>query len=52
MLGGGSPLSEWFRREAVAKLWDQHQSGARDHRKKIWTLFCLAKAIQNTASVR
>jgi asparagine synthase (glutamine-hydrolysing) len=51
LLGEASPLCEWFHRNTVAELWDQHQSGARDHRKKLWTLFCLTTAVLNTNSV-
>jgi len=49
ILGAGSPLAEWFKRAAVERLWSEHQSGKRDHRKKLWTLFCLATAVRNTA---
>ena len=27
----------------------EHQAARRDHRKKLWTLFCLATAVRNTA---
>lgn len=50
LLGHSSPLGEWFRRETIEKLWAQHQSLTRDHRKKIWTLFCLSTALVNTNS--
>jgi asparagine synthase (glutamine-hydrolysing) len=49
ILGAGSPLGEWFERAPVERLWSEHQSGRRDHRKKLWTLFCLATAVGNTA---
>lgn len=48
ILGEASPLGDWFRRETIERLWREHQSGSRDHRKKIWTLFCLATAVENT----
>jgi asparagine synthase (glutamine-hydrolysing) len=48
ILGAASPLGDWFRRETIERLWREHQSGSRDHRKKIWTLFCLATAVENT----
>jgi asparagine synthase (glutamine-hydrolysing) len=51
LLGAASPLGEWFERAAVERLWTEHQSGARDHRKKLWSLFCLATAVANTATV-
>jgi asparagine synthase (glutamine-hydrolysing) len=52
ILGHSSPLREWFRRPVIERLWSEHQSCARDHRKRIWTLFCLAAAVVNTASDR
>ena len=51
LLGTASPLRDWLRREPIERIWIQHQSGRRDHRKKIWTLFCLSTALANTASV-
>ena len=48
ILGTGSPLGEWFERKPIERLWSEHQSGRRDHRKKLWTLFCLATAVGNT----
>jgi asparagine synthase (glutamine-hydrolysing) len=50
LLGEASPLGEWFRRDQVERLWREHQSGTRDHRKKLWSLFCLSTAVSNTAS--
>ena len=44
LLDTGSPLRTWFNHAAIARLWTEHLSGARDHRKKIWTLFTLAVA--------
>jgi asparagine synthase (glutamine-hydrolysing) len=49
LLASNGPLSVWFRREMLDRLWSDHQSGRCDHRKKIWTLFTLATAIRNTA---
>lgn len=49
LLGEASPLADWLRPAAVEGLWRQHQSGVRDHRKKLWGLFCLATALRNTA---
>jgi asparagine synthase (glutamine-hydrolysing) len=31
----------WTERREVARLLDQHESGARDHAKRIWALVCL-----------
>ena len=50
LLGRGSPLGDWFVRSRVEALWHAHQSGKADHRKPLWTLFCLAAAIGNTAA--
>jgi asparagine synthase (glutamine-hydrolysing) len=50
ILGRASPLEEWFRRDRVEKLWTAHQTGGRDHRKKIWSLYCLATAVRNTSA--
>ena len=50
LLDGASPLGEWFRRDALQRLWSEHQSGGRDQRKKLWTMFCLATAVRNTAT--
>jgi asparagine synthase (glutamine-hydrolysing) len=49
LVAGGSPLYDWFRRETVERLWNEHQAAVRDHRKRIWALFCLATAMRNTA---
>lgn len=51
ILGHTSPLREWFRQDEVERLWREHQAGSRDHRKKLWTLFCLSTAVTNTATV-
>lgn len=50
LLDRASPLAEWFERTEIERLWSEHRSGARDHRKKIWTLFTLATAVRNTQS--
>jgi len=44
LLDPASPLWAWFRRDAVERLWHEHQSRRRDHRKRLWTLFTLAVA--------
>jgi asparagine synthase (glutamine-hydrolysing) len=30
-----------FNRAAVERLWNEHQSGRRDHRHRIWSLLML-----------
>lgn len=52
LLDAGSPLNEWFRPAVIETLWQQHQSGTRDHRKKLWALYSLAISVRNTAPVR
>lgn len=52
LLGQASPLREWFRCDTIERIWTQHQSAVRDHRKKLWTLFCLSTALTNTTSSR
>jgi len=52
LLGANSPLDEWFDRTHIEKLWQSHQNGSADHRKPIWTLFCLAASINNTEPMR
>jgi asparagine synthase (glutamine-hydrolysing) len=45
-----SPLREWLQAHEIERLWRAHQSGSRNYAKKIWTLFCLATALNNTRS--
>ena len=44
LTAANSPLATWFRGDEIARLWSEQRSGARDHRKKLWTLFTLAEA--------
>ena len=50
LFDASSPLGDWFRRDAIETLWTEHQSGQRDHRKKLWSLYCLAISIRNTGT--
>jgi asparagine synthase (glutamine-hydrolysing) len=50
LLDRRSPLHEWFDRNEIERLWYSHQAGS-DHRKKIWTLFTLAAAVERTKNV-
>lgn len=50
ILASNGPLSCWFRRDMIERLWSDHQTARRDHRKKIWTLFTLATAVRNTTA--
>jgi asparagine synthase (glutamine-hydrolysing) len=50
ILASQGSLSNWFRQEMIERLWSDHQTGRRDNRKKIWTLFTLATAVRNTSA--
>jgi asparagine synthase (glutamine-hydrolysing) len=50
ILDSHSALREWLQAREIERLWHAHQSGARNHAKKIWTLFCLATALHNSRS--
>lgn len=39
LLGTGHWLSAWFDREAIARLWRDHQEGRADHRRALWGLY-------------
>lgn len=43
LLDSGNPLAPWFRREEIERYWREHQSGACDHHRKIWTLGMLMR---------
>lgn len=36
-----SPLDHWFRKSEIRRYWEEHQSGRRDHHRKLWTLAIL-----------
>ena len=39
----GSPvLGQWFDRQAIARLADEHLAGTHSHAKQLWALLCLA----------
>lgn len=38
LFDAGNPLAAWFRRQEVERYWREHQSGRRDHHRKLWTL--------------
>jgi len=50
ILAAQSPLRAWLQAQEIERLWGAHQSGKRNYAKKIWTLFCLATALNNTRS--
>ncbi len=51
LLDRDSPLREWFDGKYMEYLWCMHQTGKRDFRKKIWTLYCLATVVNNIRSL-
>jgi asparagine synthase (glutamine-hydrolysing) len=50
ILAAQSPLRAWLQAQEIERLWAAHQSGKRNYAKKIWTLFCLATALNNARS--
>ncbi len=36
-----NPVARWFRTEEIRRYWQEHQSGKRDHHRKLWTLAVL-----------
>lgn len=43
LFDAGNPLAAWFRREEIERYWHEHQSGRRDHHRKLWTLGMLMR---------
>jgi asparagine synthase (glutamine-hydrolysing) len=43
LFDAGNPLASWFRREEIERYWHEHQSGRRDHHRKLWTLGMLMR---------
>lgn len=43
LFDAGNPLAGWFRREEIERYWRDHQSGRRDHHRKLWTLGMLMR---------
>ena len=41
LLSRANPVANWFERSAIERLLDEHQTGRRDHGKKLWALFML-----------
>jgi asparagine synthase (glutamine-hydrolysing) len=42
LLAPNGVLAAWFQREALVQLLSEHDSGRRDHGKRLWALLCLA----------
>ena len=41
LLSRANPVADWFERAAIEALFDEHDSGRRDHGKKLWALYIL-----------
>lgn len=41
LMDRSNPVAGWFERPLIETYLGQHKSGARDHRKKLWTLYIL-----------
>jgi len=52
LLDAGNPLAGWFRRPALESMLRDHASGRRDHRKRLWSLYCLFRFAANAAAGR
>ena len=42
LLASGSPLHQWFQRDALAVLLEEHRTGRADHGKRLYTLAMLS----------
>ncbi|HVH75908.1 MAG TPA: asparagine synthase (glutamine-hydrolyzing) [Stellaceae bacterium] len=41
LLSRQNPVADWFEHSAIESLIDEHESGGRDHGKKLWALYVL-----------
>jgi asparagine synthase (glutamine-hydrolysing) len=41
LLDAGNPLAGRFRRAEIERMLGDHMAGRRDHRKRLWSLYCL-----------
>jgi len=41
LLSPANPVADWFDRDALEALLDEHLAGRRDHGKKLWVLYIL-----------
>jgi asparagine synthase (glutamine-hydrolysing) len=54
LLSCANPVADWFERNAIEVLFDEHDRGRHDHGKKLWalyTLFCVAGGRQAPVGV-
>jgi asparagine synthase (glutamine-hydrolysing) len=52
LLDGANPLAGWFRRPVLESMLRDHAAGRRDHRKRLWSLYCLFRFAANAAAAR
>jgi asparagine synthase (glutamine-hydrolysing) len=45
-----NPVADWFEPARIAALLDEHQSGRRDHGKKLWALYVLFRVAERGAA--
>lgn len=41
LLDTGNPIAGWFHRAEIERMLTEHMDGKRDHRKRLWSLYCL-----------
>lgn len=41
LLNRANPEAEWFHRWEIEDILRDHAEGRRDHRKRLWSLYCL-----------
>src|SRR5215467_292925 len=41
LLSSANPVADWFERDALEGLLDEHLAGRHDHGKKLWALYIL-----------
>jgi len=46
-----NPVAELFSGAAIARLLDEHRTRRRDHRKRIWSLYCLFLFARNVRAL-
>lgn len=41
LLDETNPVADWFSRPKIAEMLNEHMTRRRDHRKRLWSLYCL-----------
>lgn len=49
---GNHALDEWFRRQAVQRLFEEHDSGKINHGKRLWALLMFAVWLDQSSIIR